>query len=181
VKRKLIQILGKGLLILGACWGIGELFVLRTALRSERWPVASGRIVSSTATGHFFGLHECRVDVAYEYEINGTRYSSTWVDFGTLAFSAGVDGREEGLPRSESCSHYFQVRAVLDSYPVGAIIRVHYDPNNPRRAVLQPGLNSGLILGIVSAAILLLAGGVVALLCRSERGSDWTLPPGTVP
>jgi hypothetical protein len=71
-------------------------------------------------------------DVAYRYAVAGQRYSSD-----QLGFVKVWTGYE------------WDAQSVQQRYPVGARVRVSYDPDDPSVAVLQPGMtpSSVVVLG----------------------------------
>jgi hypothetical protein len=79
---------------------------------SKNWPSTPGEIVRSE-----WGSRG--ETIVYIYTINGVDYRSHSVDFGFIRHS----------------------KTLLGLYPVGAEVLVYYDPKNPSRAVLEPGIS----------------------------------------
>ena len=111
-----------------AAFGFGaDLFQYWSTLASARWPVAEGRVtggkieVIERARGKsaIRTYEEYLPVITYAYEVADTACSD---DIPALSLKS----REEA-------------EAVLRSYPVGAPVQAHYDPEDPGTAVLQIG------------------------------------------
>jgi uncharacterized membrane protein len=113
--------------------GIMLLALLRAARRqaaaASRWPVATGRIVTSTVEHYRTRVGGARSGtlttfyepvVEYSYRVDGREYHST-----QLSFGGRVAGSEE------------LAQAKASHYPPGTEVVVHYDPENPSNAVLD--------------------------------------------
>lgn len=129
-----IIVLGAGIIVAGLLAG-------QRSHRSRKWPTTEGTVIasgivreSSSSSSSTISTNQSvyKPEVAYEYEINGERYVSNKIEL--LDISTNNRGRAESIQRR---------------YTVGDTVRVHVDPNNPERAVLQPGGKSGSCLLIV--------------------------------
>jgi hypothetical protein len=63
-------------------------------------------------------------EVPYEYAVDGQTQSSNQISFGDYG--------------SSDPSH---ARSVVNKYPPGTVVTVHYSPSNPTQAVLETGIN----------------------------------------
>lgn len=123
------------------------------SIASETWPVVSGTIISS-------GVVEIEDDegtsykpqVIYEYVANDSNIEGHRITFGQMSYS-----------------NYQYAQAIADQYPVGQPVEVHYDPDNPDKAVLEPGVQSSAwiimgfgdffaLMGLILALVALIAG-----------------------
>jgi hypothetical protein len=125
---KVFFIIGTLILLYGAN-------TLYTGWRSPHWPTTDGKILYSATrnAGRNYGAQ-----LWYEYYVQGTRY---------VAEDYRVGGN----------SSPFQdvARAAVIRYPVGGAVKVYYDPANPSKAVLEPGLWYGnFILPALGIALL---------------------------
>jgi hypothetical protein len=113
--------------------GVMLLALLRAARRqaaaASRWPVTTGRIVTSTVEHYRSRVGGARSGtvttfyepvVEYSYRVDGREYHST-----RLSFGGRVAGSEE------------LAQAKAAQYPAGTEVVVHYDPDNPTNAVLD--------------------------------------------
>jgi hypothetical protein len=118
------------------------------AIKSKHWPQTKGRITHSRkeATGNRY-----RVLLQYEYTINGYRYTShilSFLDLFLLFFLSGT--------RSTRAADHLTAK-----YPVDTEVSVHYDPKDPKRAVLETEIwNSNVV---IIATILAIMGGIFLL------------------
>jgi hypothetical protein len=92
----------------------------------------------------------------YEYVVNGRRYEGDRIRAGQEGFSAR-----------------WRATAILTRYQIGTEVTVYYDPDDPGRAVLEPGWNwmdsyGRLLIGTCFSAIGLLALGVAYPVMRAE-------------
>ena len=94
--------------------------------RATTFPTADGVITRSevTESGDSYQL-----DVAYDYEVAGQRYTGTRYSYDY----AGAHTRE-------AC------RKTRDEVPVGAHVAVAYDPHEPAEALLRPGWTGSLLM-----------------------------------
>jgi uncharacterized protein DUF3592 len=116
--------------------GIG-IWILSKSLRSEHWPVTDGIIQSTEMKSHegSKGGTTYSADVTYTYQVAGTGYTGDKVSIGQMS----------------SSSEY--ARGILNRYPVGKKVSVHYSPGDPSDAVLETGIHGGtwICLGVGTA------------------------------
>ena len=89
------------------------------------------------------GTHQSQARIEYTYEVAGTPYTGK--------------GRTGLLEQSTDEA---AVQALVDRYPVGRKVRVHFDPAAPGTSVLEPGFTV-LSIALTAVGLLLL---VIALL-----------------
>jgi hypothetical protein len=131
------MLLGATIALLGAGALIYTLLQLRHAAASERWPSVEGRILASSVRTRHRVKHGpvYEPDVKYEYRVGDTAHRADRVQFVQRSF-----------PWED------QAQEVVDRYPVGATVTVRYDPQRPKRAVLEPGRPHGSLPFVVLAA-----------------------------
>ena len=114
---------------------------------SLHWQTTEGKIVTSEA----FRCHRRRLPdgyqakIVYEYTVKGVLYSSDTITFTTDWFYAGCGDAEK----------------TMSEYPLGKHVLVHYDPESPENAVLQPG---GTSFGSIGISVLMLVVGIKLLV-----------------
>lgn len=120
--------------ILGMVFTGAFLPSLAESVRTRRWVRTSG-----TVTGAFIAERKAidhpshyAPEIQYEYEFDGRNFVGKRI---------GVIGT--------AAPHRAHARAVLERYPVGALIDVYVDPSKPSRAVLEPGLSWGSLVAIL--------------------------------
>ena len=120
-------------------WGA---IIIARARNTARWPAATGTIEESAIASEDDDLLP---HIVFRYAVNGSDYRRT------LEFPGGI------TPTREFSAEY------LRKYPAGAAVSVYYDPRDPARATLEPGLARGdwLVLAFGLGASLL---GVVMLV-----------------
>ena len=98
-------------------------YKLKQARASVEWPTVPGRIVTSEVDSHTDdeGQTSYSSDIEYVYTVEGIEYQSDVVVLG---------------------GHEYDVHRTVGRYPVGLAVEVSYDPGKPRRAVLEPGVES---------------------------------------
>lgn len=97
-----------------------------TANTSKNWQTIEGKIISSTVDskrGRKGGM-TYHAEVLYEYTVNGQTQSSHDIAFGSYG--------------SSDPSH---ARSIVNKYPAGSQVTVHYSPSNPAKAVLEVGIS----------------------------------------
>lgn len=128
----------------GLDYGLGERSL---ANDSKTWPITAGIVIAAEidmSAGRYSAHYQPHV--TYVYTVNGESYAGHVPRAGGYSFG------------SETVADY-----LLAQYPVGSTVSVHYDPDEPSRAVLEPGGDAGWRLfagaGVVSGII-----GVVLLI-----------------
>ncbi len=105
-------------------------FDLRKANRAKTWPTAEGKILSSSLrekTDSDGTSYE--VAILYEYSVNGVAHrSDAW------------------RIRPGSSSFTKSANAAVARYPVGAVVPVYFNPEDPADALLEPGKISWSVL-----------------------------------
>jgi hypothetical protein len=119
----------------------------RVARASLAWPVTPGTITASMVEIESKIEHESdtrdrvverfRPHVAYAYRVGSADYHSSTLTWGGIALHGDSDSAEK----------------VTRKYPVGAGISVHYDPDDPSNAVLEPQNRRGSAMMLVVAAL----------------------------
>ena len=109
---------------------------------SVKWPTVQGTVERSTIEsdrgnhGKVYSPH-----VVYVYSVNGSTFRGD-----------RVSGGDYG---SSSSSH---AEKVIDQYPVGAVVEVHYLPGNPEVCLLEPGVTFTVCIYPIFGAMFLAAG-----------------------
>ncbi len=116
--------------------GVG-VWLLIKSLRAEHWPVTDGIVQSAEMKSHS-GNHggiTYSAEVTYSYQVAGATYTAGKVAIGQMSSSA----------------EYAQ--GILNRYPVGKKVSVHYSPDDPPDAVLETGIHGGIwiCLGVGTA------------------------------
>ena len=99
--------------------------VLNDANATKSWPTVKGKVVGSsveTSLGKKRAIIY-HANVRYEYVVDGLTQSSTEISSGDYGSSDPSHAQE-----------------VVNQYPVGMEVTVHYSPENPAKAVLEPGI-----------------------------------------
>jgi len=98
---------------------------------SNSWPTVLGVVTTSkieteqmSSGGNSSSRQSYHARVYYDYAVGGESFSAKRVSFG-----------EYGTGDAE------HAKGVLGRYPAGAEVEVHYDPDDPAVAVLEPGLH----------------------------------------
>ena len=151
-----IACLGGGLLLLvGGLIIVAFLLTVWKGLRTRRWPVTFGRVITSGVTTEItedmpeeWSLPD-QAKVVYEYEAEGKRYTADTLQIrGNMQTARSV--RRE--------------RELLSRYPPGKSVLVYYDPAKPEEAVLQPGVPRGLLPLTTAGAVMFLVGlGIISI------------------
>jgi hypothetical protein len=121
-KGRLVGLVGLGAIAVWLTLSLGNAFYL--ALISQRWPTVPVRVISSgISTGRSTIGNWWAPDVQYEYQLGGRTYHSTSIRFLMPVFANQDDAR-----------------AVQSAYPQDAQTKAAYDPRDPARSVLEPGV-----------------------------------------
>jgi hypothetical protein len=105
---------------------------------SASWPVTVGRVHEShiaAALARFPYIYT--PDVRYEYVVDGKRYEGATVSYTACYTSPSALDASQGFVPGHS-------------------VRIHYDPRDPSRSVLCPGVTVGSAVWMVFAALCLL-------------------------
>jgi Protein of unknown function (DUF3592) len=137
-----------GFLAGAACIGLG-LFLIKRGRDARRigqdsghWPTTDGKILTAIVAKKSYptaGIYHVP-RVRYSYAVAGKAYEGSVICPGIEQFGLGSD---------------LQAHARVDRYPVGKTVLVHYDPNDPSVAVLEPA-EVGSMRNIISGALALL-------------------------
>lgn len=117
-----------GLLFLGI--GLITLYhqiqALRWARLSTRWPTTTGTVYS-VRIQHYTGGEDAfyRVKMGYTYTVANQQYHGKRIEFGIQPPIWWQD----------------KAKVVASKYSIGSMVTVHYDPENPRVAVLMIGIS----------------------------------------
>ena len=142
------------LLALGVRVGVFAVSAFWLAKSSVEWPAVSGKIVQSgfrEVPPHGEDGWRYPLDIRYEYSIGNKAYSC-----GEISFSSpGIFDRNFVDSKNKA-------EQLTRRYPKGREVEVHYKPDNPAMAVLEPGLGyenyiwCSIALFIVATATVLL-------------------------
>lgn len=143
-------VVGLGVLL----WGITG---SQTAIASQQWPSVPGQVTASrvTSSTDSEGATLYGAEITYTYTINDRAFASTQVSFGDYT-SSDTDHAED----------------LTSRYPAERSVTVYYDPQNPARAVLEPGFAAGLLIPLGLGGVFSLAGAgmLVGFLTAIRRG-----------
>jgi len=125
-KARFVGLVGLGAIAVWLTVSLSSNFYLSIA--SLSWPKVAARITSAGInTGTSTMGTWWAPDVEYEYSVSGRAYHSATIRYLMKPFSE----QEEA-------------QAVLAGYPAQAQVRAAYDPQDPARSVLEPGVPAGM-------------------------------------
>lgn len=138
-------------LILGICiLGLGTvIFKWPRIISSSWWPTVVGVVTSSEVEG---GIGTSDYDsgwwpnVSYNYHVDGKTYTAN-----------NIEVIDVGNGNTDNYA-----KQVVERYPVGKEVQVHFDPGNPAIAVLDPGIPTN-IGGLNSITFIAFQVGVVVI------------------
>jgi len=114
----------------------------RRAYDSTSWPTVPGTIQQAEVDRHVdFDGPSYRADIAYAYNVAGREHIGNRVAYGDYGFI---------LPG--------HARKIVARYPAGMQVTVHYQPDAPDLAVLEPGITWSTYLLPLSAILMLIFG-----------------------
>jgi hypothetical protein len=142
-----------------ACIGFALLFGLvvfgmhRASVRARQWPIAPGRVETSdvqayevrsraTSESSVSSKTKYRPNIVYGYDVAGVHYRSD-------KFS---------IIRSEGGGSDALAQQIVERYPVGTPLTVHYNPDNPSESALDPRAPLGLYFFYLVPVIVLAIG-----------------------
>ena len=125
-KGRLVGLMGLGLLALWLMLHLASNFYF--SVTSAHWPRATARVVSSGVYASGAGAGATfSPQVKYEFENAGKSYQAD-----NIRYLLGT------FYNAESATE------VQSAYPVGRVVSVAYDPQDPSRSVLEPGVPQGM-------------------------------------
>jgi len=130
---ELFVVMSPIVVIVGTIWlAVEKIINRRNARRSLTWRSTSGRIVVSLLTAKGPKKRPVWVpNVEFKFDASGQTYTGSRIAYG-LVFSQDEE----------------EMRHIIDNYPVGAPVMVTYDPVDPSKSVLEPGIDKTKPLGI---------------------------------
>jgi len=105
--------------------------------QAAAWSTTSGRIVKSATTAERQGFADGTTTVKtmpaveYEFSVGGTKWRGNRISIGEDSGGANTE-------------------ATLRRYPVGAVVKVHYDPGDPKKSVLERDIPEGVGRGLLA-------------------------------
>jgi hypothetical protein len=121
-----------GVLFFAAAGLLMTLFLIsnrRTALAAARWPTTTGTILSSKAEGHR--------TLATRGQGPSVTVWSPVVEYSYRVLERDYHGSRIAFGGDVAASRDF-AEAIVDRYPTGSMVVVHFDPDSPSVSVLEP-------------------------------------------
>lgn len=138
------------------------------AKRSAQWPSTDGVITNSWMNVHLAkGIPYYHGEIGYQFRVGSVAYHGS-----ALSLSRPIWASKEVW------------QPFLDQHPVGKTVRVYYDPGDPAKAVLEPGLRGDMESAYKVDVMLLwvgIAGLVVCALFYFEPSSPDESQSGALP
>lgn len=137
-----------GIALMGVFCLLGFFAGRKESARAAAWPVTQGQVVASEVDSFITSSENGNRTVTmyqplveYRYEVKGQSYRGIKLSLGALAASSNRTAAEQQLAL----------------YPVGKLVNVHYDPENPSNATLDTRFAKGGCLLIFAAGLFGLA------------------------
>lgn len=135
---------------------------------SADWPSVKGRVVSSSVDQQRSSKNNggtsttYHAEVLYEFAVGGTTYNGNRVAYGDYG--------------SSNPAH---ARRIVNQYPEGETVTVHYMPDDPEQSVLEPGvqMQAWILPGIGS--VFLFAGCLMAAFLPGALRKQQAAAPET--
>jgi Protein of unknown function (DUF3592) len=128
-------LIGIAIVVMGLYFAVNQIPAITTGLQSQSWSVTTATVFSSRWLTH----HATGDEYNQEYEGKGYMHTPE------ITYSYTVQGRKFTSGRyqfGDTGRRYVNdIKNIVARYPVGRIVRVTYNPNNPSQSVLEPGVN----------------------------------------
>ncbi len=152
-------------------YGIDEFM---RAKESTDWPVTEGRVIASSVTLH-------RDDIRHKDRVGNTYHAKILYEFSVkdiLYQGNRIAAVDYGM---NDPAH---ARRLVQHYPEGKVVKVHYKPGNPEVCLLEPGIQklswlmpgAGLaffLAGIIMAVFLPILVRKQGQASQDEHGDGW--------
>ena len=106
------------------------IYLFITSTKTKKWIIVKGKMLSSNIDCiNYIGEDADRsykAKVKYQYSVNGESYLSKKIFYG--------DYMRANLP--------YQAKKIVKKYGKDEIVTVYYNPNNPKKSVLETGVNT---------------------------------------
>lgn len=128
------------------------IYCLSFAYESGHWPTVNGKIVAldKSIENERAQNSVSELKVLYSYDVLNSNYRSSTIGGMVEVFTDAAD-----------------VSRINAKYPIGKIVDVHYNPNNPTESCLETGFDwfktAGLLLWLISTLLLAVCGIVSGL------------------
>lgn len=138
---------GAAFLFVGLAVLIVAIRNVRRVAESKRWPRTRGTVTDARIEHNrkSKGWRQYWPAITYSYSVRGTTFLSTAIQLVSHAAYSEAEATE-----------------VVEQYHAGKTVSVYYDPRDPKRSVLEPGV-MGSAYGIVALGIAILFFGGIAL------------------
>lgn len=126
-------------IFLGLIVMLSSLWLQRMNSKAASWPSANGTIITSIPYANPKNT-DSDIFIKYRYTINALTFESKVISFAT---------------RSDTRSDR---ERLVAKYPVGSIVPIYYDPNNPKTSVLERNPSRGWMGAFAIGTILIVIG-----------------------
>ena len=134
----------------GIAVGIAQAF---RSIQAAYWPVANGTILNAQTRSYSAKSRQVYYpEVSYRYQVAGGTYIGKQICFGRAP---------------EGSSDLIQI--ILDGYPVGKTVSVHYSPGDPQVAVLEVGIHGGVWTNLLVGALFTVGGSGILIIVRKGK------------
>ncbi len=141
-KSSFLAIFFAACLLIGAAFSYQEWQKTTAADETAKWPATDGRVTKSDVSSSMQrGNVVYAPKITYEYSVRDEKYSSDRIGIGGI-----------------SPAYRDAAQKKADEYPVGKEVIVHYNPDSPSEAVLEPGASGGNVLALAVGALFALVG-----------------------
>ena len=127
---------------------------IRYAITSKKWPVVQGEIISSRMAEDNEGYYP---KISFSYNVLGIDYVSTTINPNELV-ARSIVGKKAAERKNKTLS-------------IGTPVKVYYKPDDPKKAVIEPGVTIGSFFFLVIAGMFF-----IGLLIFTPIGLFFTFP-----
>ena len=150
-------------LFVSVCFCIYVLIEIDMAWKSNGWSTTTGEILSSKTVR---SVRSIKPEIKYRFRVDEKEYTGDRILMGPGPVGSGM-----GLPSP---------RDYVAKYSKGKEIQVYFNPGNPKRSVLEPGINRVLTLFLFAGSFILLLGLFMYRQLYRKEAKDMTEAGPTV-